>query len=284
MKNNLSATLTKKNKKREWIIELFTKCAYAATHAKFEECFADMLLAANNKSVNEFFGRAPVEHWANAYFRGSRYGNMCSNIAESFNAMIVKERSLPITSILDMIRVKLMSMMSKRREKSRQWTTVLCPKMEELLKKRVEEGRTWRVTKSSDYIFEVHTTESHQVDLQVGRCTCNMWSIEGFPCSHAVRCIAIGNYDVYSYCSPYYYSSTYHESYRHAIYPIPDCDKPRVVPDDPVLLPPDCKKAPGRPANKRKESRGAIRKKTIKCSNCKTYGHNRRSCLVFKKS
>ncbi|KAF5182296.1 Mudr family transposase [Thalictrum thalictroides] len=282
MKNNLSATLTKKNRKRDWIIKLFTKCAYAATHVEFQNCFADMIVAAKNVSVNEFFARAPVEHWANAYFRGSRYGNMCSNIAESFNAMIVEERSLPITSMLDMIRVKLMRMMSKRREKSREWTTILCPKMEKLLKERVQEGRTWRVTKSSDYVFEVHTTESRQVDLQVGRCTCNMWSIEGFPCAHAIRCMAIGNCDVYSFYDPYYHSSTYRDSYAHAIYPIPDSEKPRVEPKDPILLPPDCKRAPGRPAKKRKESRGVVRKKMIKCGTCKNYGHNRRTCSFDK--
>ncbi|XP_028055569.1 uncharacterized protein LOC114259743 [Camellia sinensis] len=61
-------------------------------------------------------------HLASCYFkgwqsRGDRYGEMCSNAAESFNSWIREARHLPITQMVDSIRTKIMDQMSKRQRK-----------------------------------------------------------------------------------------------------------------------------------------------------------------------
>ena len=79
------------------------------------------------------------------FFKGNRYGEYSSNVAESFNSWILEDRVMPITSCLDDIRVKVMEKMARRREESRLWTTKLCPVMEERLSKLVDDGFGWDV-------------------------------------------------------------------------------------------------------------------------------------------
>ncbi|KAL7225422.1 hypothetical protein ACSBR1_020736 [Camellia fascicularis] len=74
--------------------------------------------------------RSPSQHWANTYFRGNRYGEMCSNAAESFNNWISTARHLPIIRLVDSIRTQIMRKMSARRDASNKWSGVICPKME----------------------------------------------------------------------------------------------------------------------------------------------------------
>ncbi|KAL7236207.1 hypothetical protein ACSBR1_019463 [Camellia fascicularis] len=65
--------------------------------------------------VGNFLQDLHPQHWANAYFRGRRYGEMWSNAAESFNNWIREARHLPITQLVDAIRGKIMEKMSKRK-------------------------------------------------------------------------------------------------------------------------------------------------------------------------
>ncbi|KAL7238372.1 hypothetical protein ACSBR2_004469 [Camellia fascicularis] len=58
---------------------------------------------------------------------------MCSNAAESFNNWVSEARHLPITRLVDMIRVQIMEQMAGCRVKSMTWLSILCPKMEKLV-------------------------------------------------------------------------------------------------------------------------------------------------------
>ncbi|KAF9590229.1 hypothetical protein IFM89_032007 [Coptis chinensis] len=59
-----------------------------------------------------------LENWANAYFLGVRYSEMCSTLAECFNAWITNERFLPITPMLFGIMEKMMEMSWNKLEES----------------------------------------------------------------------------------------------------------------------------------------------------------------------
>ncbi|KAL7223291.1 hypothetical protein ACSBR1_024865 [Camellia fascicularis] len=72
--------------------------------------------------------------------RGSRYGEKCSNAAESFNSWIREARNLPITKLVDSIRAKIMRQMSKRRVAAQIWTGTICPKIESRLEKAFNKG------------------------------------------------------------------------------------------------------------------------------------------------
>ena len=92
---------------------------------------------------------------------------MTSNIAERYNSWIINKRNLPITRMLDQIRVKVMKQMSNRREASRSLKNELCPYVENKLKDKVTESSLWTVTKSVDTVYEVREQKTYRVDLLV---------------------------------------------------------------------------------------------------------------------
>ncbi|CAL9018847.1 unnamed protein product [Prunus brigantina] len=106
--------------------------------------------------IREFLKILPKENWSVAYF------------PESFNAWIVDHRHLPIYQLLDGIKVKIMEMNAHRRQKS------------------LESRRHWDVSRSRNFLFEVHGEDSVMVDLQSCTCRCRMWQIKEFPCAHVL--------------------------------------------------------------------------------------------------
>ncbi|KAF9622579.1 hypothetical protein IFM89_032478 [Coptis chinensis] len=123
-------------------------------------------------------------------FRVTAYGEMCSSLVECYNSWIDKERHLPITAMLDAIRIKMMKMTSAWRMECKNWKSFLCPKIEVKLLERTERTRSVTVTKSDDHVFKVDTEKhKHRVDLLRRDCTCNKWGIDGFPCRHAIMSI-----------------------------------------------------------------------------------------------
>ncbi|KAL7224736.1 hypothetical protein ACSBR1_026089 [Camellia fascicularis] len=96
--------------------------AYAPTVTSFNQKI-EALKLYSLAVVGEFLKDLHPGHWANAYFRGRRYGEMSSNSAKSFNNWIQETRHLPITQLVDAIRGRIMEQMSKRRVKSSKWAT-----------------------------------------------------------------------------------------------------------------------------------------------------------------
>lgn len=82
-------------------------------------------------------------------FSGSRYDEMTSNAVESWNNQIKKYWHLPITNMVDSIRVLLMSQMCTRLEENMKWTTMLCPSMEEKVKDTLKETKSWIIKKAT---------------------------------------------------------------------------------------------------------------------------------------
>ncbi|CAL8169562.1 unnamed protein product [Prunus armeniaca] len=129
---------------RDWIVHLFGKCAYAPTEDAFE-MHMRTLKEEGGAVIREFLKNLPKENWSAAYFPGKKYGEMCSNVAESFNAWIVDQRHLPIYQLIDGIRIKIMEMIAQRRRIAEEWNTCLCPEMETRLEELLDNGRHWDV-------------------------------------------------------------------------------------------------------------------------------------------
>lgn len=102
-------------KRKKHIMALFHRCAYAPTVTKFDKLLSK-LKADGGQKVIDFLSTLANDHWCHPYFVGKRYGELTSNLVESFNSWIKKERCLPITQLVDRIRVKLMDQMSDRRD------------------------------------------------------------------------------------------------------------------------------------------------------------------------
>lgn len=278
MQNNVASIV--KSGKGLWVAHLLERCAVAATHHDFERAIAKYRQIGGEKAI-EFLKDKPFDHWADLFFPGNRYGENKSNVAESFNSWILKERHLPITCCLDGIRIKLMNQMSKRREEASTWSSVLCPKMENRLLKLKEEGFGWNVSRSSKFIFEVHSPISHKVDLENRICTCNQWRVTGFPCVHALKCIIMSRLNVYDFIEYYFTTKAYRASYSHVINPIPTFDKKDIISEgSSIVHPPKAIRGAGRPRVNRLGGLDVFHGKRNKCGKCKKFGHNRRSCAL----
>ena len=92
---------------KESVLYKFRECAYAPNVVRFEEKLKS-LREEGGKIVQDWVDKVPIEHWANAYFARKRYGEMCSNVAESFNAKIKDTRHLPIVNLINKIRIEVM--------------------------------------------------------------------------------------------------------------------------------------------------------------------------------
>jgi zinc finger SWIM domain-containing protein 3 len=281
LKNNLRLCLSGSGR-GEHIVILFERCCRAPTHELFSEAYSDFMHAAGNREkVIAFMNNLPREKWANAYFTGSRYGYVCSSVSESFNSWILEDRELPITALINSIRSNIMKLRTKRRDKSFTWDSVLCPKTLESLKETMVASRMMTGNKSEDGIYEVHTTKAYHVDIYRRYCSCNLWSIDGIPCKHAVFCLQSSGLSVHDFYEHYFYTENYKNSYLHGIRPIPSdvlAASDGIASD---VLAPDCKKTPGRPRKKRILSSGSqeTTKKARLCSTCKEkVFHNKRTC------
>ena len=62
------------------------------------------LQATSPEAYHWLIYKSDMAHWSNYLFRGQRWGEMYSNVAESFNAWIKEARHLPVTKMVDSIR------------------------------------------------------------------------------------------------------------------------------------------------------------------------------------
>ncbi|KAL2462165.1 MuDR family transposase [Abeliophyllum distichum] len=244
------------NSYRERMVWLFRECAHAPTIPLFNQKL-EVLKREGGAIVQRFLDGLPFENWSNAHSVGCRYGEMSSNAAESFNAWIVDCRRLPITRMVDNMRIKLMNMFVTRRTDSGEWTGVVCPKMIEKLQGYTDESRSWNIKRSSDTIFEVFSDPSVCVDICKSTCSCFQWQLNGFPCVHAVAVINRSGRRIDEFVDYYFHVAAFRKSYEEVIHPIPT--SMRLEYENSAnfdILPPPTKRQPGRPKKRRIRSRG----------------------------
>lgn len=205
---------------RDRIVELFTKCVYAPTEAAFEFNMKN-LKDEGGAPMKTFLENFPKENWSYAYFKGNRYGDMCSTVSESFQSWISELYALPICQMVDGIRIKLMGLMSQRSCEAKECCSILCPVMEKTLNEMSIVGRHSNAIRSSASVFEVHAEGSFLVDLDKHFCSCHEWQIKGFTCAHAVVAVQKNSGCIYDYIDDYFKLNYFRSSYATLISPIP---------------------------------------------------------------
>ncbi|KAM1720639.1 hypothetical protein ACFX12_022274 [Malus domestica] len=154
------------------MVQLFKNCAYSSTPEVFDVNL-QILRKKGGGLIDKFFEDLTKENYSDTFFLGARYGEMWSNVAESFNSWIRKERLLPIFQLVESIRVKLMVMNAERRIAAEKWNSYLCPEMENQLDKLLRVGRHWHINRSIaaimhnngnpyDYIEDYFTTDYYK--------------------------------------------------------------------------------------------------------------------------
>ncbi|XP_026451364.1 uncharacterized protein LOC113351629 [Papaver somniferum] len=185
-------------------------------------------------------GKDSIRELGSSCFSRKRFGENTSNIAESFNSVIKHDKRLPALELVDCIRAKVMEKNYKRLVESSKWNSILTPRMQARLKKRVTDCRFYKFRRSSDKVFEIISPNGkHMVDLDARTCTCNWWQKHSFPCTHSMKAmLQIGPDKPYKHISPYYTTEYYGGLYARPIYPILDHERPPKINEKGYVLPP----------------------------------------------
>ncbi|KAL8458089.1 hypothetical protein ACS0TY_035821 [Phlomoides rotata] len=263
---------------RTKLVDHFKECAYALNWWIFDQKIA-IFKEFGGKVAEEWLEDLPYEKWAVAYSQHiTRYGEMTSNAAKSFNSWIREARELPVTYMIECICRGICRWYVERREESNKWSGDLCKSKEMIWNQLTDIGKSWLVTKSLNGQFEVFCDTSVCVDLDLKVSTCYQWQIKGFPCSHAVAVIRKHCSTVYTHIDKCFFTSTYRECYKQDINPIPETEKYQFTSfgEHVKILPPRLNRPPGRPKKQRIPSVGKFRKKKPTfCKRClKTGKHD----------
>ncbi|KAL7239674.1 hypothetical protein ACSBR2_005545 [Camellia fascicularis] len=201
------------------------KCAYAPNVASFQHYMEKLRRIARNGKVDSMLDGLQNNKWANAFFRGKRYGEMSSNAAESYNNWIGGTRELPITCMVDMIRVQIMTQLSNKRAESKRWTTKFCPVMKKKLVDALKLAKSWNVIVASDTVLEVHSSISFYVDIGRQTCSCHEWQLNGFPCCHVVHALRSSGRNLYDFIDHFFHVDCFRESYKEFVYLVPSSER-----------------------------------------------------------
>ncbi|XP_058102740.1 uncharacterized protein LOC131246535 [Magnolia sinica] len=267
---------------KDALVDEFKQAAYSFGITNFNSCIDSIRNVSHD--VAAWLLESKPEHWSNAFFRGSRYDHVSSNIAELFYGWISEERELSIIQMIDTIRCKMMEMIYRSREASSAWSTVLTPSMEQRLQLEMYNSRPLSVLFSSGSVFEVRDDSVNIVDIETWDCTCQRWKMSGLPCIHAAAVFDRTGRNMYDYCSRYFTVDCYRLAYTESIHPIPDIGKP--ISEDSntqmIVRPPRIHRPrqPSRwPKKKRKEPLDQNKKlRLFHCSRCGAVGHNKATC------
>ena len=208
-------------------------------------------LAQTSMKAYEYIKGIPKEQWVRAFFPRPRFGHTTSNVAESINAWLLKERKYPPLKFFLEALLKVNALFAERRA---QYQRLSPNNIEERtfasVVKNNEEGRrleTWIV---SGLRFQV---ESHvggrsrrDVDLEQHTCTCMEFQDLGYPCIHACAAAQTAGVDVLSLCIHERRVGALQRVYEQGV-ALVDMEN---VPTE-VVLPPIVQRQPGRPKSRR---------------------------------
>lgn len=228
-------------------------------------------------------------HWSRAWFKiGSDCDSVDNNMCESFNKWIVQARYLPIISMLEAIRCKVMVRIQENRDKAAKWNTLICPNIYKRLKSYITESAFCHPIYNGDdsFSFEVKTqTSRFTVNLSTKTCSCRYWQLSGLPCAHAISCIYYKSPSLDSFIASCYNVDHFKSTYQHCLKPVEGIDA-WPISQRPKPLAPRYVRMPGRPKKERKREITEKCKTTktcklgtiIRCSKCKGVGHNKSTC------
>jgi hypothetical protein len=200
--------------------------------------------------------------------------------------MILPARDKPILSMLEWIRVRLMTRLHTKRIVMEKYDGSVCPNVQDKLEKLKMESRSFSAMPFGRFKYKVDNSyERHMIDLTKKEYSCRIWDLTGIPCKHGVATIYKNLEHPKDYLHDCYLKEAYLDVYSEIIYLMPGQDqwiKSGHLPSQPphVLRPPGRPKKlrrrdPDEPKNPHKVSR---MNRQIKCGKCNKLGHNSRSC------
>ncbi|XP_072077746.1 uncharacterized protein [Arachis hypogaea] len=267
--------------------KLMWKCAKATHWRDWERHIAEV--KAVNQEAYRYLIAIPPRYWSRSRFTyNSKVDTLVNNMSESFNSTIVDAREKPIVTMLEEIRVKLMTRLAENRELAQNYSGTILPRIRFRLEKRSRLAGDWRPNWSAASKYEVvNELDKFAVDLGSHECSCRIWQMSGIPCVHAISCIKFKGLDLEPFVAGSYKKETYMRCYDSIIHPLNRVDIwERTAHSD--VMPPPYRRPSHRPVKKRRaaagdeeqSSRTHLSRKGEKqrCSLYGSVGHNRSRC------
>jgi hypothetical protein len=262
---------------------------WAAAAAYTEADFLNEMEELKNISeyAYNFLMEVDRRSWSRAWFNTSpKCDLLVNNLCECFNAYILHARDLPIISMFEMIRQKLMKRYQAKRDGIRTMTGRLCPRIVAKLDEIGAVAGQCYSTYAGGHLYEVrHHNKQYVVNLLNRTCGCRQWDMTGIPCAHAVSAIWYFNANPEDYVDEWYTIEMYKKAYDEIVYPMPGeaqwvrtsgehVDPPlnRIQPGRPRKV---RRRGPEEPVNQNRIRKGGV---IMRCSKCRRVGHNTRTC------
>ncbi|KAL3656089.1 hypothetical protein CASFOL_000485 [Castilleja foliolosa] len=181
-----------------------------------------------------------LKKWARSACDVRRFHYMTSNAAETFNAKIIWARTLPVTSVLEILRSISEKWFYKRNKAAMERDHELTEVAQKLLGEAIEKGAKLRAEPIGSNKFNVKDElDNHLVDMSLKECSCGEFHIMAFPCGHAAAAARM---------------FTLREMWGGVVLPLPNpstWDVPEAV-SLIKCIPPDNPKQAGRPRTNRR--------------------------------
>ncbi|XP_020978348.1 uncharacterized protein LOC110271666 [Arachis ipaensis] len=156
----------------------------------------------------------------------------------------------PILTMLEEIRVKLMTRWAENRDLAQNYAGTILPRIRIKLERRSRSVGEWRPYWSAAQKYEVVSgLDKFTVDLGSFECSCRRWQLSGIPCVHAISCIKFKGFGLEPYVADCYKRETYLKCYEAVIYPLNRPDLWEITPH-PDVMPPPYRRPSHRPVKK----------------------------------
>jgi len=264
----------------------FWSIAKSTFESQLRKNVAKMKLLGPEKMMDDLM-YYNIEYWCKVYFNSQvKCDSVDNNMSECFNSWILAARHKTIITMLDEIRVKMMTRIAKLREFTNTWMCDFSPMSLKVLQENIDRSMNCNIEFNGVDGFEVKEgTFQHSVDLGRWTCSCRVWQLKGIPCAHVVAAIYFKKCEPLDYINNCYSKTTYLRTYANVLQPVTNMEM-WPVSTNPTVAPPEIKSMPGRPGKLRKKEAGESKKSgklprtglAMTCSNCNVRGHNKRGC------
>ncbi|XP_022875690.1 uncharacterized protein LOC111394152 [Olea europaea var. sylvestris] len=229
--------------------------------------YGDTLFTAYAQDANNsIYDKVGHERWSRFHMPSNRYSTMTSNIVESVNVVTKSAKNYPIIVL--------------HNEDTQGTFTTLSSKYEKKMREMSTDMRNLRVSPINQAMSSVSGESStFIVDIENRTCTYRMLQVDQLPCPHVLAVFASMKMDPYEYCSYYYTSEAFRNTYQETIFPVGNPAE-WIVPNDVydiIVIAPNQKQSCERPT-KKSFILAYEENITVKCGRCGESGHNRRTC------
>ncbi|XP_059287011.1 uncharacterized protein LOC132040395 [Lycium ferocissimum] len=202
-----------------------------------------------------------IEYWCKVYFNTEvKVDSVDNNMSECFNSWILAARHKTIITMLEEIRVKMMTRIGSLREFVNTWRSNYSPMSIKVLEENIVRSMECNIDFNGVAGFEVREgLLVHTVDLGRRYCSCRAWQLKGIPCAHALAAISHKQYDPLDYMHSCYNKETYMRTYATVLEPLTNMEM-WPISSNPTVAPLEYKTMPGRPAKVRRKEAHEIRK------------------------